>query len=159
MTGVTAVFLKGKRFWFVAAVALLATAALVLASVETSRPLGPDGLPPKAQAFLESHFNGESPVLVLKEYEEFRISYEVSFIDGTKVEFRRNGDWESFKSHARPVPADLVPEAMADYIVVNFPAVAIMGISVKGTEIELELDNGVELTFDSRTSLLVEFDD
>lgn len=143
----------------IAAAAAVVAALAVAGSVETKKPVQADRLPQAAQTFIATHCAGEVPVLVLREYDDFRRSYEATLVDGTKIKFRRSGEWKSFESHARPVPAALVPPQISGYLDTNFPGTAVMELSISGRDIELGLDNRVELTFDTRTFLLTDFDD
>lgn len=143
----------------IAAAAAVVAALAVAGSVETKRPVQQDGLPKAAQIFIATHCPGETPVLALREYDDFRRSYEVTLVDGTKMRFSRNGEWKSFESHARPVPAALIPAQVTEYVGTNFPGAVVKHISRERREIEVGLDNRVELTFDTRTFLLTDFDD
>ena len=159
MSGIRASFLDRKRIMVIAAAAAVVAALAVAGSVETKKPVQADRLPQAAQTFIATHCAGEVPVLVLREYDDFRRSYEATLIDGTKIKFRRSGEWTSFESHARPVPAALIPAQVTEYVGTNFPGAVVKHISRERREIEVGLDNRVELTFDSRTFLLRDFDD
>ena len=160
MSGIHSSFLYRKRIAATVAAAAAVVAALAVAgSVETKKPVQSDGLPQAAQTFIATHCAGEVPVLVLREYDDFRRSYEATLVDGTKIKFRRSGEWTSFESHARPVPAALIPAQVTEYVGTNFPGAVVKHISRDRREIEVGLDNRVELTFDTRTFLLTDFDD
>lgn len=143
----------------IAAAAAVVAALAVAGSVETKKPVQTGMLPQAAQTFIATYCAGEVPVLVLREYDDFRRSYEATLVDGTKIKFRRNGEWTSFGSHARPVPAALIPAQVTEYVGTNFPGAVVKHISRDRREIEVGLDNRVELTFDTRTFLLTDFDD
>lgn len=159
MSGIHSSFLDRKRIAAIAAAAAVVAALAVAGSVETKKPVQADGLPQAAQTFMATYCAGEVPVLVLREYDDFRRSYEATLVDGTKIKFRRSGEWTSFESHARPVPAALVPAQVTEYLEANFPGAVVKEISRDRREIEVGLDNRVELTFDSKTFLLTDFDD
>ena len=120
MPGSVRTFPKRKIIYASAAAAAVVAALAVAGSVETKRPVQQDGLPKAAQIFIATHCPGETPALALREYDDFRRSYEVTLVDGTKMRFSRNGEWKSFESHARPVPAALVPPQIAGYLDTNF---------------------------------------
>lgn len=143
----------------IAAAAAVVAALAVAGSVETKKPVQTGMLPQAAQTFISTYCAGEVPALVIREYDDFRRSYEATLVDGTKIKFRRNGEWTSFGSHARPVPPALIPARIAEYVGTNFPGAVVKELSRDGREIEVGLDNRVELTFDSKTFLLVDFDD
>ena len=96
---------------------------------------------------------------MLKKFDDLRTSYEVTFTDGTKLKFDRRGEWTEVESHARSVPAGLVPPQILDYTGRNFPGAAIMEISRKRKEVEVKLGNSIELTFDSADWMLKDLDD
>ena len=154
MSGIRVSFLDRKRIMVIAAAAAVVAALAVAGSVETKKPV-----PQAAQTFIATYCAGEVPVLVLREYDDFRRSYEATLVDGTKIKFRRSGEWTSFESHARPVPAALIPAQVTEYVGTNFPGAVVKHISRDRREIEVGLDNRVELTFDTRTFLLTDFDD
>ncbi len=159
MPGSVRTFPKRKIIYASAAAAAVVAALAVAGSVETKKPVQADRLPQAAQTFIATHCAGEVPVLVLREYDDFRRSYEATLVDGTKIKFRRSGEWTSFESHARPVPAALIPAQVTEYVGTNFPGAVVKHISRERREIEVGLDNRVELTFDTRTFLLTDFDD
>ena len=159
MPGSVRTFPKRKIIYASAAAAAVVAALAVAGSVETKKPVQADRLPQVAQTFIATHCAGEVPVLVLREYDDFRRSYEATLVDGTKIKFRRSGEWTSFESHARPVPAALIPAQVTEYVGTNFPGAVVKHISRERREIEVGLDNRVELTFDTRTFLLTDFDD
>ena len=97
--------------------------------------------------------------LVRWEYEEFGITYQVVFSNGTKVEFLRNGEMKKVKSRLHPVPEAVVPEAICSYVAETFPGTFITEIEHKRHEWKVELNNMVELSFDDRGFYLTDYDD
>ena len=149
-----------KRWlWGCVAVAAVALLFAIGWAVECERAIPQQRLPASAQEFLSTHYPQEKVALVKREYEEFRITYQVVFSNGTKVEFRRNGTMKKVKSRSHPVPDALVPEAIRNYIAETFPGTFVTELEHKRREWEIELNNTVELAFDDRDFFLTDMDD
>lgn len=150
---------RKKWLWAAVCAALVIIAIAIAGNIESKKPVAADTLPETAAALLDSHYQGEAPALVLKKFDDLRTGYEVTFTDGTKLKFNRSGEWTEVESHARSVPAGLVPPQILDYTGRNFPGAAIMEISRERKEVEVKLGNRIELTFDSGNWMLKDFDD
>ena len=140
----------------------LAAIVLLLAvawNVEFERAMPRQKLPAAAQEFLSTHYPQEKVALVRWEYEEFGITYQVVFSNGTKVEFLRNGEMKKVKSRLHPVPEAVVPEAICSYVAETFPGTFITEIEHKRHAWKVELNNMVELSFDDRGFYLTDYDD
>lgn len=142
-----------------AGVAVAIAAVTIAVNIESEKPVALGTLPEGVKDFLEEHYAGEQPALAIRKFEDLKTEYELTFIDGTKLEFDAKGEWKEVKSHVRTVPEALVPPMIREYLDRNFPGVAVMEISRDRKEFETGLSNRVELTFDSRTFLLTDFDD
>lgn len=142
-----------------AGVAVAIAAVTIAVNIESEKPVALGTLPEGVKDFLKEHYAGEQPALAIRKFEELKTEYELTFIDGTKLEFDSKGEWKEVKSHVRTVPEALVPPMIREYLDRNFPGVAVMEISRDRKEFETGLSNRVELTFDSRTFMLTDFDD
>ena len=142
-----------------AGVAVAVAAVTIALNIESEKPVDPGTLPEGVKDFLEEHYAGEQPALAIRKFEDLKTEYELTFIDGTKLEFDAKGEWKEVKSHVRTVPEALVPPMIREYLDRNFPGVAVMEISRDRKVFETGLSNRVELTFDSRTFMLTDFDD
>ena len=142
-----------------AGVAVAIAAVTIAVNIESEKPVTLGTLPEGVKDILEEHYAGEQPALAIRKFEGLKTEYELTFIDGTKLEFDAKGQWKEVKSHVRTVPEAFVPPMIREYLDRNFPGVAVMEISRDRKEFETGLSNRVELTFDSRTFLLTDFDD
>ena len=79
--------------------------------------------------------------------------YEVYLANGTKVEFTLQGDWKEVRC-AGGVPAAIVPAAISKYVKTNYANAAIVKIDKKYSGYEVELNNGLELKFDTKGKFL-----
>lgn len=128
------------------------------ASAGEKRAITNEQLPAVAREFLQTHFDGRTTAFVAEEGLLWGKEYEVLFTDGTRVEFDGKGAWKEVRTRVGTVPAAIVPEAIAGFIVRDYPQVAIQGIERDRNGWEVRLSNGLELEFDARMRL-VDIDD
>lgn len=110
-------------------------------------------LPAKAQQIITANFD-KSKVALIKKERGFFNSYDVVFSDGTKIEFDNNGNWEEVECKYTALPNGIIPPAIKTYIATNYPNVKAVKIEKDKSEIEVELANGLELTFNSNYNLI-----
>ena len=137
---------------------LLAVSVLVLglsaAKADNDRVITKEKLPAAAQKFVNEHFGSLKISYVKEERDLFERNYEVVFTDGTKVEFRRNGNWKEIDCRYGEVPAVLVPEPIRKYISENYPNEKVLRIDRDRHDYEVKLSNRLELTFDLKFNLI-----
>ena len=102
---------------------------------------------PEITQFVEQYFPQANILMVNAEWDE----YEVRLSDGTQIEFNRKPEWEKIDcehSTTYPtVPAELVPEPIANYVNTNFVNQGIIKIEKKRKGWEIELSNELEIKF------------
>ena len=76
-----------KMILFVCFVAVTA-----LAYAGNDKPVQTNELPKKAQQFIKQHFTNVEVSYAKMENELFDKNYEVVFVDGRKIEFKKNGE-------------------------------------------------------------------
>lgn len=136
----------------------LALLALPRASAGNAHPIELEQLPQAARRFLSEYYPDVS--LTLAREEGFGImnrEYEVVLSDGTRIEFRGNGQWEQVDSRYE-LPRGITPREIATYVARRFPREAIVGIERSRRHYEVKLISGAELTFD-RSFRLIDIDD
>ncbi len=119
----------------------------------------PSQLPAPAQAFLQTHYPQSKMALARKDVEWFEKDYEVILTDGIQLTFNRKGEWKSVRDKARCVPEAIVPEPVLDYVRTNHPDCCIKEISRGRRSLEVDLSNRLELTFDAKSLMLIDWDD
>ena len=82
------------------------------------------------------------------------VRYEVMFTNSIKIEFYKDGKWKEIDCKYSVLPEGIVPEQIATYVNSNFPGVKIHAIDRDRRDIEVELTNGLELTFDLYYNLI-----
>lgn len=110
-------------------------------------------LPTKAQEIITTNFDKSKLALIKKEPGFFN-SYEVTFSDGTEIEFDNGGDWEDIDCKYTALPDGVIPPAIKAHIVSNYPDAKAIKIEKDRSEIEVTLSNGLELIFNSNYKLI-----
>ena len=85
----------------------------------------------------------------MKDFEIFDKSYEVFFADGDNVEFNSTGFWENVDCHNDSVPSSVLGYEISDYINTHHSGSYAVEIDVNMLNYDVELNNGLELEFDS----------
>lgn len=141
-----------KRLSILAAAIL--SFGILTASAGDDTPITVGQLPQTAQNFIRSHFPDHKVAYAKEERDLMKLSYDVVFADGTKLEFDKNGDWKEVDTKPATVPAAIVPERIATYIRSNYPDAAIVAIDRSPRKYEVELSNGLEVKFDIRYNFI-----
>lgn len=146
-----------KKFTILLA-ALLAVCTTVAALAGNDRMISVGELPASSQQFINTYFKGLEVSYAKVDEELFDKSYKVLFVDGSKVEFRRNGDWKEIECKYGEVPAGIVPRPIRDCVSTRFAQRRIISLDRDRRGYDVELDNGLDLEFDS-SFRLVDIDD
>lgn len=81
-------------------------------------------------------------------------SYDVVLKNGTKLEFDKKGNLTEVECKQGTVPYRLIPQAIKNYLKANYPRQTVKKLEIKKNEYEVELANGLELTFNNRFQLV-----
>ena len=76
-------------------------------------------------------------------------SYDVVFTNGYKVEFDKKGNWQEVDCNVDAVPTAIIPAAIRTYIQQNYANSLIVQIDKDRHGYSIELNNGLDLDFDS----------
>lgn len=104
-------------------------------------------------SFIAEHFQDEKIAFAKEDRDLLKISYEIVLTDGTKLEFRRNGELKEINRHRNSIPDGIIPQAAADKVNELYPDSFITKAEYDDGELELKLDNGFELKFDKNFNL------
>ena len=105
------------------------------------------GLPGAITSFLKQHFPNSSIVGAETDLEHGGVEYDVYLSDGTQVDFDANNKWEKVES-MKGVPDFFVPDAISSYVKGNYQNIAITKINKEYHGYDVELANGLDLSFD-----------
>lgn len=105
-------------------------------------------LPDVSRTFVSTHFAQTQVAYCLRDSH----SFEVRLADGAEIEFYTNGSWKEIDCKYKELPASvtaLLPAAIPTYVKANFPAAIITKVSAKFWGFEIELNNGLDVEFNS----------
>lgn len=109
-----------------------------------------DQLPQAAKDFVSTYYNGVAISRVEKDIDVNGVEYEVYFANGGDVTFNAQGEWIDVDAPAgQTVPDAIVPVAITEYVMANYPGAGINEISKTATGYDVDLVNGVDLIFDA----------
>ena len=126
----------------------------MVANADNDKPISVNALPAKAQTLLSQHFNGQKVMRATIEKGVINKSYDVVLQNGTKLEFDKKGNLTEIDCKQGKVPAKLIPQAIRNYLKKNYPAQAVKKIEMKKNEYEVELANGLDLTFNKHFQVI-----
>lgn len=112
-----------------------------------------EALPAAAQTLIGKYFGGKQVSLVKKDKEGLKTYYDVVMADGVKLEFDSKGEWRDIEDKQNGVPAELVPAEISAYVAQNYSGQRILKIDRTRTGFEIDLANGLELTFNKQFKL------
>ena len=125
---------------------LAAIPMLFLQSCDTERFIGIADLPEKAATFIQNNFPSADVISVVKDYDDLSYTYDVVLSDGTRIEFKRSGEWKDVDARTSKVPDAIVPADILNYVQTNYEGNYIVDIS-RDIRYDVELDNKRELVF------------
>ena len=128
----------------VLALSMVALCSIAMADRGTSIKF--EQLPLKAQTFITDNFSKADVASVTQELDDS--DYDVFFTNGVKVEFDRNGEWDSVKGY--DISVAFVPKAIQNYLNEKHAGVKVVEIDrdLRDKEIEVKLADGIEIEFD-----------
>ena len=124
------------------------------ANAGNGKPISVNALPAKAQTLLNNHFNGQKVMLATIESGVVSRSYDVVLKNGTKLEFDKRGNLTEIDCKQGIVPDQLIPQAITNYLKENYEGQSVRKIEINRKEYEVELTNGLDLTFNKHFQLI-----
>lgn len=126
----------------------------IVANAGNDKPVNVKELPAKAQTLLSKHFKGQKVMLATIESGVVSRSYDVVLRNGTKLEFDKKGNLTEIDCKQGIVPSQLIPQPIKNYLKENYRGEAVRKIELNKKEYEVELTNGIDLTFNKHFQLI-----
>ena len=126
----------------------------IVANAGNDKPVNVNELPAKAQTLLSKHFKGQKVMLATIESGVVSRSYDVVLRNGTKLEFDKKGNLTEIDCKQGIVPSQLIPQPIKNYLKENYRGEAVRKIKLNKKEYEVELTNGIDLTFNKHFQLI-----
>ena len=129
-------------------------ACMTPAHADADKPIQVKELPAKAQTILSQHFKNQKVALATIETGLLEKNYDVVLNNGTKMEFDKNGNLTEIECKQDAVPAALIPNAINTYLQQTYPEYKVRKFEMKRNEYEVELTNGLEITFNKQFQVI-----
>ena len=142
----------------IAMCALFAIIPTLSACADNDTPITVDKLPVQAQTFLKTYFGDKRVAYATKDRDLMTVTYEVKYMEGAKVEFRKDGEWKDVDCQRDTVPAAIVPQPVLTFVAEHYPDSHICKVERDRKGYEVKLSNRLELAFDPKFRLM-EVDD
>ena len=126
----------------------------IVANAGNDKPINVNELPAKAQTLLSKLFKGQKVMLATIESGVVSRSYDVVLRNGTKLEFDKKGNLTEIDCKQGIVPSQLIPQPIKNYLKENYRGEAVRKIELNKKEYEVELTNGIDLTFNKHFQLI-----
>ena len=126
----------------------------IVANAGNDKPINVNELPAKAQTLLSKHFKGQNVMLATIESGVVSRNYDVVLKNGTKLEFDKKGNLTEIDCKQGIVPSQLIPQPIKNYLKENYRGEAVRKIELNKKEYEVELTNGLDLTFNKHFQLI-----
>lgn len=126
----------------------------IVANAGNDKPINVKELPVKAHTLLSKHFKGQKVMLATIESGVVSRSYDVVLRNGTKLEFDKKGNLTEIDCKQSIVPSQLIPQPIKNYLKENYRGEAVRKIEWNKKEYEVELTNGIDLTFNKHFQLI-----
>lgn len=126
----------------------------IVANAGNDKPINVNELPAKAQTLLSKHFKGQKVMLATIESGVVSRSYDVVLRNGTKLEFDKKGNLTEIDCKQGIVPSQLIPQPIKNYLKENYRGETVRKIEWNKKEYEVELTNGIGLTFNKHFQLI-----
>ena len=144
-----------KRIMRILMIAICCMMSLnIVANAGNDKPINVKELPAKAQTLLTKHFKGQKVMLATIESGVVSRSYDVVLRNGTKLEFDKKGNLTEIDCKQGIVPSQLIPQPIKNYLKENYRGEAVRKIEWNKKEYEVELTNGIDLTFNKHFQLI-----
>ena len=126
----------------------------IVANAGHDKPINVNELPATAQTLLSKHFKGQKVMLATIESGVVSRSYDVVLRNGTKLEFDKKGNLTEIDCKQGIVPNQLIPQPIKNYLKENYRGETVRKIELNKKEYEVELANGIDLTFNKHFQLI-----
>lgn len=119
------------------------------ACADNDRLISLSELPAQAQTFLRKYFNIADVAYIERERDGFHYDYSIYLNNATEIDFDHQGHLQSVDCKRNPVPQGIVPELITSFVTLHHPDQFIVEYVIEYRQQNVELNNGLELVFDS----------
>jgi len=144
-----------KKLGFLAVIAI----GFLFVACEKEEVVSEGTLPTAASNFIQTHFP-DHDILQVKREKDFlgKTMFEVLLSNNYELEFKEKGDVQKVDGNGKQIPESVVtPSAILDHIEAQHPDQYVTSWEIdtdSKSEIEVEINNGLELRFDKEGKFL-----
>ena len=131
---------------FLTIMAALASLVVLASCDNDEKHLDYNELPNVAKSFINNYFGNSEVRSAIKEYDDLTYHYEVYLTDGTKIEFKKNGEWREVENRVEGVPTSILPAGIVSYVQENYGSYFIVSAE-RDRQYDIELNNDLDLDF------------
>lgn len=132
----------------------LLTTVSAFAATDDNKPVRAEELPAKAKTFLATYFANDPVSFATLDNDWFGGTYEVHLQSGSEIDFTKEGEWTAIDTKPRTIPTEVIPAPIYKEVSSRFPGRTITKIDRDRRDYELELNDGLELTFNLKFDLI-----
>ena len=133
---------------------LLCMMLQTMSAVAHEKLIPPEQLPATAKAFVQQTFPGQMIEYAIIDTDFSKTSYELCLNNGVEMEFDMNGEWYMVDCNYDPVPQQIIPPVIANYVSTNYSEQTIVKIDKKSEGYSINLSNDVEIRFGSNGQVI-----
>jgi hypothetical protein len=113
-------------------------------------------LPQAARLFVETHFSTATYSRIEKQKvaDSDGSIYDVHLSNGFEIDFDADGDWTDVDGNNQQVPSSIIPEPIMVYVASQYANTYVTTIEIENNGYEVELNNGIDLVFDSNGNFI-----
>lgn len=115
-------------------------------------------LPATAQEFVKTYFSDYTIQYIFCDKEFADVDYKVRFEDGTEVEFNAKGEWTNVSGKKQCIPTAFILSEITSYVNAYHKDMCITDIEREFNRITVELNDTLEIEFNSKGKL-ISYDD
>lgn len=115
-------------------------------------------LPAKAQEFVKTYFSDYKVSYVFADKEFADTEYKIRFENGTEIDFNAKGEWTDVSSKNNCIPTGFILKDITNYVEMNHNGMCITDIEREFNRIKIELNDSLEIEFNSKGKL-ISYDD
>lgn len=115
-------------------------------------------LPVKAQEFVNNYFKDYTIQYIFCDKEFADVDYKIRFEDGTEIEFNAKGEWTDVNGKKKCIPTAFILAEITNYVEMYHKDLCITDVEKEFNRITIELNNNLELEFNSKGKL-ISYDD
>lgn len=134
--------------------ALLCMMMQTMSAVAHEKLITTDKLPATAKAFVQQTFPGQMIEYAIIDADFSKTTYEICLNNGVEMEFDINGEWYMVDCNYDPVPQQLIPAVIANFVSANYSDQTIVKIDKENGGYSIDLSNDVEIKFDSNGQVI-----